>query len=213
MRIGGWTLNVFVLALASALPAIAQENPMQQLPYLRIMTRRLDSLAQDSMIRRVSAVATGLQLAGWSGDSGFGRLDDRSLAQVAALMRDVFARVSMGACMAWAADPGPSFPVREIDSSLAERFADVSAAQILGRVRRQPVRTEAASETALLAALLGGARTATPADSQRLRAASEHRSPTDEDYCWYARVAWARLAEIPPSAAAPLIRRMLLLWR
>ena len=130
--------------------AAAQDAPMP--PYVRISMRRLDSLAANTSIRKSSGAENGIQLLSWAGSPPLGRLDDSTLLQFAALMRDTFRGISDGACRAAAVDWGPSFPVRELDSTLSVRYADLMTAQVMARVREQPVREEAAPDSALLRA-------------------------------------------------------------
>ena len=201
-------LGTAVVVALAALPALAQEPPSPpDIPYVRATARRLDSLVRDTVVRRVSGTANVQELMAWVGDSV--RFDDSTVVQFAAWLRDLFAHLTPGACMNAAVDFGPHFPIRELDSALSERYADIIiTARVFARLRGNPVRHDRATDRALLAALLDQSGSSAIPDSQRVRRAFERRSPTDDEYCWFARAAWARLAALPAAQAAPLVFRM-----
>ena len=208
MRAREGALRAILLAIGWTGPALAQDRSPPDLPIVRIMARRVESLAQDPVVRRVSGARTGGELMDWVGPGD--RYADSTTVQLATWMRDLFARLPINTCMNAAVDFGPSFPIRHIDSALAERYVDiVITARVLARVHGRPLNADTASEAALLAALLNPSSAAAIQDTQRLRRAFERRSPTEEEYCWFTQVAWARLAALPPAVAAPLIRRMI----
>jgi hypothetical protein len=211
-----------LLLLASPRPAAAQPARTRSAQadsapvFVRVLLRRLDALARDTLIRRRTGAETGLKLLAVTSSSrpdALARLDDATLLELVELISESLDRANVSACASiWTQGFGGGFAAlgMGMDSTLSERWAAIIEQMVLVSVHDRPIGSMASPGEfeAAIAELAVGMR---PDEAARIRRAYEQRAAAaPEDACFLARKIYGWMARLPRERAAAMHRGSML---
>jgi hypothetical protein len=198
---------------SAAQPARARAARADSAPvFVRVLLRRLDALARDTLVRRRTGAETGLKLLAATSSSrpdALARLDDATLLELVELIRESLDRADDTACASiWTHGFGGGFAAlgMRMDSTLSERWAVIIEQMVLASVHDRPIGPMASPEEyeAAMAELAVGM---TPDEAARIRRAYEQRAAAaPEDACFLARKIYGWMASLPRERGAAMLR-------
>jgi hypothetical protein len=210
--------GLFLVLLASAAPSAAQPDrtsspQADSAPvFVRVLLRRLDALARDTLVRRRTGAGTGLELLRVTSSSHphpLERLPDATLLEVAEVISESLDRADVTACASiWTQGLARGFPVLgiQMDSTLSERWTAVIEQMVWASVRERPIGSMAlpGEFEAAIAELAAGM---TPDEAERFRRAYVLRAgAAPADACFLARKVYGWMAKLPGERAAAMLR-------
>ena len=203
-------LSVSALHVGDVRPASAQPAASDSAPvFVRVLLRRLDRLAQDTLISRRTGAKSGLELLGASRPDALGRIDDADLVALTEVLAESLERADVAACAAiWTKGFAQGFAAlgTRMDSSMSERWAVLLERMVLASVLDRPLgrMAPAADFEAEIAQMAFGL---SPDEVARIQRAYVQRAAADpEDACFLARRVYGWMAKLPPDRAAAIIR-------